>query len=103
MRKSRTKRMFSEPSRGCRIAAGLRLRSGVPALLEDYHRNALLKLPASRTENRAEGCGYAPIVAAHPTKVFRMISQFEYTHRLSLDRANLHFFGMVHKCPCDCL
>ena len=95
--------MFSEPSRGRRIATGLRLRSGVPALVEDYHRNAIVQLPASCTENRAEGFGYAPIVADHPTDVFRMNSQFEDPHRLSLDRANVHFFGMVHKCLCDCL
>jgi len=34
---------------------------------------------------------------------FRMNSQFEDSHRLPLDRASLHFFGMVHKCLCDCL
>ncbi len=62
-------RMFSEPSRGCRIATRLRLRSGVPALVEDFHGNALVQLPAGRTENRAEGFGYAPIVADHPTDV----------------------------------
>src|SRR5258708_38833532 len=50
------------------------------------HRNALVQLPASRTENRAEGFGDAPMVADHPTDVFRMNSQFEDSHRLSLDR-----------------
>jgi hypothetical protein len=74
-----------------------------PALGEDFHRNALMQLPASRSENRAEGFGYAPIVADHPTDVFRMNSQFKDSYCLSLDRANLHSFWMVHKCLCDCL
>ena len=60
-----------------------------------------MQLPASRSENRAEGFGYAPIVADHPTDVFRMNSQFKDSYRLSLDRANLHSFWMVHKYLCD--
>ncbi len=65
--------MLSEPSRGCRIATGLHLRRGVPALVDDFHRNALLQPPARRSENPAEGFGCAPIVTDHPTDVFRMM------------------------------
>ena len=35
------------------------------ALIEDFHRNALMPLHTSRTENRAEGFGYASMVANH--------------------------------------
>src|SRR5260370_35287187 len=67
------------------------------------HRNALVQLPASRTENRADGFGYAPLVADHTTDVFRMNSQFEDSHRLSLVRENMHFFWMVHNRIDDCM
>src|SRR6266851_3230997 len=97
MRGSRTKRILSEPSRGCRIATGLHLRRGVPALVDDFHRNALLQPPARRSENRAEGFGCAPITANHLADVFRMDAQLKHDHLLPLDRTNLHLFGMVHE------
>jgi len=61
----------------------LHLRRGVPALVEYIHRNALLQLHTSRTENRAESFGYASMVANHLADVFRMNSQFEDSHRRS--------------------
>jgi hypothetical protein len=39
------------------------------------------------------------MVANHLADVFRMNSQFENSHRLSLDRTNLHLFGMVPREP----
>ena len=63
----------------------------------DFHRNAHMPLHTSRAENRAEGFSYASMVTNHLADVFRMNSQFGNSQRLSLDRANLHFFGMVHE------
>src|SRR6266851_2026574 len=90
------KQLFYEPSRGYACKA-------VPTLVEDFHPNALMQLHTSRSENRAEGSDYASMVANHLADVFRMDAQFEDNHRLPLNRANLHFFRMVHKCLCDCL
>lgn len=65
-------------------------------LIEDFHFNVVVQLPASRAENGAKGFGYASILANYPADVLWMNSQFEDSHRLPLDRTNLHFFGMVH-------
>ena len=69
---------------------------GAPALVEDFHPNALMQLHTSRTENRSECFDYASVVANNLADVFRMNSQFEQSHRLALDLVNLYLFGMVH-------
>src|ERR1700736_1869033 len=69
--------------------------------VDDFHRNSHMPLHTSRAENRAEGYSYASMAANHLADVFRMNSQFENSHRLSLDRTNLHLFGMVHESLSD--
>ena len=57
---------------------------GAPALVEDFHPNALMQLHTSRTENRSECFDYASVVANDLANVFRMNSQFEHSYRLAL-------------------
>src|SRR5258708_36309207 len=64
---------------------------------EDFHGNALMQLPASRSKNRAHGLGYAPMPTDHLAYVFRMDAQLKHDHLLSLDRTNHHLFRMVHE------
>src|SRR6266404_1328619 len=64
---------------------------------EDFYGNALMQLPASRSKNRAQGLGYAPMPTDHLAEVFRMDTQLKHDHLLSLDRTNLHLFRMVHE------
>src|SRR5467141_2682836 len=56
---------------------------GAPALVEDFHPNALMQLHTSRTENRSECFDYASVVANDLANVFRMNSQFEHRYRLA--------------------
>src|SRR5260221_14358956 len=60
---------------------------------EDFYGNALMQLPASRSKNRAQGLGYAPMPPDHLAEVFRMDTQLKHDHLLSLDRTNLPSSG----------
>lgn len=41
-------------------------------LIEDFHFNVVVQLPASRAENGANGFGYASILANYPVN-FRLV------------------------------
>ena len=57
----------------------------IPALIDNFHCDALVQFPTRCAENRTEGLGYAPLAADHLAEVFRMHAEFEHNHLLSLD------------------
>ncbi len=60
-----------------------------------------MQVHACCTKNRTEGFGCVPMPTNHLADVFRMDAQLMHDHLLSLDRTNLHLFGMVHESLSD--
>jgi len=68
---------------------------------EDFQRDALSELHASRSQDGADGRGHTPLAADQFPDVTGVGPQLKYGDLFAFDRTDLNLAGVIHQRLCD--